>query len=134
MKQVALRASGRPTEVSSRRSLRRGGHIDQRIETYCDEHGPRAPLPRSILRCSPPSLATRPATGRLPTKERDSGLAETHAARAVALLRQAVAAGYKDVAHMKKDPDLDALRAQPDFQKLVEELERKQGRAVPLWW
>jgi len=48
---------------------------------------------------------------------------EKYAARAVELLRQAVAKGYKDVAQMKKDTDLDALRPRDDFKKLVADLE-----------
>src|SRR5262249_16165719 len=44
---------------------------------------------------------------------------------AMKLLRDAVSTGYKDVAHMKKDTDLDPLRQQDDFQKLVAELEGK---------
>ena len=39
------------------------------------------------------------------------------------MLREAVDKGYKDVAHMKKDKDLDALRGRGDFQKLLVELE-----------
>jgi hypothetical protein len=38
---------------------------------------------------------------------------------------QAVKAGYKDFAHMKKDSDLDPLRDREDFQKLLAELEKK---------
>ena len=48
---------------------------------------------------------------------------ESVAARAVALLQQAVAKSYKDVAHMKKDRDLDALRQRDDFKALLKELE-----------
>jgi hypothetical protein len=44
---------------------------------------------------------------------------------ALKLLRDAVSRGYKDVAHMKKDTDLDRLRQRDDFQKLVAELELK---------
>jgi hypothetical protein len=44
---------------------------------------------------------------------------------AMKLLRDAVSKGYKDVAHMKKDTDLDPLRQRDDFQKLVAELEGK---------
>ena len=44
---------------------------------------------------------------------------------ALKLLRDAVSKGYKDVAHMKKDTDLDPLRQRDDFQKLVAELEGK---------
>jgi tetratricopeptide (TPR) repeat protein len=45
---------------------------------------------------------------------------------AMKLLRDAVRKGYQDVAHMKKDTDLDALRQRQDFQKLIAELERKR--------
>jgi hypothetical protein len=41
------------------------------------------------------------------------------------LLRDAVSKGYKDVAHMKKDTDLDPLRQWDDFHKLVAELDGK---------
>jgi serine/threonine protein kinase/tetratricopeptide (TPR) repeat protein len=44
---------------------------------------------------------------------------------AMGLLRDAVSKGYKDVAHMKKDTDLDPLRQREDFQKLIAELEGK---------
>ena len=40
-------------------------------------------------------------------------------------LQQAVAAGYKDAAHMKKDTDLDGLHKREDFKKLIAELESK---------
>jgi tetratricopeptide (TPR) repeat protein len=53
------------------------------------------------------------------------------AARAVGLLKQAVARGYKDVAHLKKDPDLDPLRRRDDFQKLLAEIEKSQPETKP---
>ncbi len=53
----------------------------------------------------------------------DDAQVEQYAARAVELLRQAVAKGYKDVGHLKKDPDLDAQRQREDFKKLLRELE-----------
>jgi serine/threonine-protein kinase len=53
----------------------------------------------------------------------DAKLADRYAARAVDLLRQAVAKGFKDVEHLKKDSDLDPLRGRDDFKKLVAELE-----------
>jgi tetratricopeptide (TPR) repeat protein len=49
--------------------------------------------------------------------------AVAEADRGMAWLKQAVAAGYKDAAHLKKDNDLDSLRAREDFKKLVAELE-----------
>jgi hypothetical protein len=42
--------------------------------------------------------------------------------RAMSWLKQAVVAGYKDVAQMEKDNDLDALRGREDFKKLLAEL------------
>jgi serine/threonine protein kinase len=50
-------------------------------------------------------------------------LAREEADRAMAWLKQAVAAGYRKVAHMAKDHDLDALRQRQDFKKLMAELE-----------
>jgi hypothetical protein len=50
--------------------------------------------------------------------------ADAEADRAMAWLKQAVAAGYKNIAWMKKDKELDSLRARDDFKKLVAELER----------
>jgi serine/threonine-protein kinase len=52
--------------------------------------------------------------------------AESLAARAVARLGQARAAGYfsdpANVAHIGRDPDLDPLRSRPDFRLLVQDL------------
>jgi tetratricopeptide (TPR) repeat protein len=42
---------------------------------------------------------------------------------AMKMLRDAVGRGYRDVAHMKKDPDLDPLRLRDDFKQLIAELE-----------
>jgi serine/threonine protein kinase len=44
---------------------------------------------------------------------------------AMKLLGDAVSKGYKDVAHMKKDTDLDPLQQRDDFRKLVSKLEGK---------
>jgi tetratricopeptide (TPR) repeat protein len=60
----------------------------------------------------------------------DMPLAESYASRAVLLLRQALAKGYKDLDHLKKDTDLDSLRTREDLKKLLKELEsetKKQG-------
>jgi hypothetical protein len=48
--------------------------------------------------------------------------ADAEADKAMAWLKQAVAAGWKDAAHMQKDHDLDALREREDFKKLLAEL------------
>jgi tetratricopeptide (TPR) repeat protein len=47
---------------------------------------------------------------------------------AMECLKRAVAAGYKDLAQIKKDTDLDALRGRDDFKKLLAELEAKEGK------
>jgi hypothetical protein len=49
--------------------------------------------------------------------------AAAEADRAMAWLRQAVAAGYNDAAHMKEDKDLDSLRDREDFKKLLADLQ-----------
>ncbi|MFO0811462.1 MAG: serine/threonine-protein kinase [Gemmataceae bacterium] len=45
-----------------------------------------------------------------------------HAARAVQLLRRAVAGGYRNVPHMLKDADLDPLRGRDDYAALLWDL------------
>jgi serine/threonine-protein kinase len=47
---------------------------------------------------------------------------EQRAARAVELLRQAIAKGYKNVARLKTNRQLDPLRNRDDFKKLMQEL------------
>jgi WD40 repeat protein/serine/threonine protein kinase len=53
-------------------------------------------------------------------------LAQGQADLAMAWLHKAVAAGYKNAAHMKQEKDLDPLRGREDFKKLVRELEAKK--------
>jgi serine/threonine protein kinase/tetratricopeptide (TPR) repeat protein len=75
-----------------------------------------------LCRCVPPADkdAHLAEAGR---KERSRGYVD----RALVLLRQAVARGYKDVARMKQDPDLEPLRARDEFRKLLAELEGKKN-------
>jgi tetratricopeptide (TPR) repeat protein len=64
---------------------------------------------------------------------KDAQLAETrrreltqdYSDRAMLLLRQAVEQGFKDAALMRRDPDLNPLRAREDFRKLLAHLEGK---------
>jgi tetratricopeptide (TPR) repeat protein len=51
---------------------------------------------------------------------------DRHASRAVALLRQAIERGYADVAHLRADTDLEALRGREDFKVLVAGLGAKK--------
>jgi hypothetical protein len=41
------------------------------------------------------------------------------------VLRDPVAKGYKNAAHMKQDKDLDALRDRDDFKNLLAEFEKQ---------
>ena len=58
---------------------------------------------------------------------------QKYADLAMEMLGQAVAAGYRDSAHARKDPDLQALRRRPDFEKLLTELEKSSapGKVTP---
>ncbi len=58
------------------------------------------------------------ALGKLADKQAE------YANAAVALLTQAVKAGYKDAVHMKQDTDLAPLRERDDFKKLLADLEK----------
>jgi eukaryotic-like serine/threonine-protein kinase len=40
----------------------------------------------------------------------------------VSTLKRAIGAGYRDLAHMRIDTDLDPLRSRPDFQLLMMDL------------
>jgi tetratricopeptide (TPR) repeat protein len=46
-------------------------------------------------------------------------------------LKKAVAAGFKDVEQIKKDTDLDPVRARDDFKKLVADLEQAKAASTP---
>jgi hypothetical protein len=72
--------------------------------------------------CQGATLADRAA--QLPEPRRKE-LAKSYGDRALSLLRQAVAHGYKDVAYMRQGPDLEPLRAREDFRKLLADLEEK---------
>jgi hypothetical protein len=62
------------------------------------------------------------------TASRDQ-LASYYGDAAMAMLRQAVAKGYKDLAHLNGNQDLDSLRGRDDFKQLVAELEAKYQRS-----
>jgi len=57
-------------------------------------------------------------------------LARSYADRAMVALQKAVAAGYRDVKHLKEDHDLDSLRTRDDFRKLLTGLQNKAPAAT----
>jgi serine/threonine-protein kinase len=63
-----------------------------------------------------------------PAKRRE--VARGYGDRAMALLHRAVAKGYNDLQHIKQDKDLDALRARPEFQKLLTDMGHPKSNAV----
>jgi serine/threonine protein kinase/tetratricopeptide (TPR) repeat protein len=65
--------------------------------------------------------------GQAAREERDKQAA-FYAGEAMKMLKDAVAKGYKDAAHMKKDKDLDPLRERGDFKKLLADLEAGSGK------
>jgi serine/threonine-protein kinase len=76
-----------------------------------------------FCRCS--ALAEKDT--KLPQARRQE-LAGSYAEQALAALRQALAKGYKDLANLKKDKDLDPLRSRDDFRKLLAKLEQEVGK------
>jgi hypothetical protein len=67
----------------------------------------------------------------VPWSRRDPGLsagdrqalARQYADRAIDLLHAAVAQGFRDIDHLKADTDLDSIRTQPGFEKVVAALQ-----------
>jgi hypothetical protein len=55
-------------------------------------------------------------------------LVRSYGEQALTALQQALANGYKDLAHLQKNKDLDPLRGREDFQKLLAELARQPGQ------
>jgi tetratricopeptide (TPR) repeat protein len=53
----------------------------------------------------------------------DAKRGEAYATRAVELLRRAVSNGYKDLQYLKQDQRLEPLRSNPEFRKLLKQLE-----------
>jgi tetratricopeptide (TPR) repeat protein len=64
----------------------------------------------------------------LPQVQRQE-LARSYGDQAVQTLRQALAKGYKDIAHLQKDKDLEPLRDRDDFKKLLAEVESKSTKS-----
>jgi hypothetical protein len=54
---------------------------------------------------------------------------DAEAERAMSWLKQAVAAGDKDLSKIGSDKDLDTLRTRDDFKKLVAELESTKPKS-----
>ena len=80
----------------------------------------RAPADIYNLACAHSCLAAL-AVDSVPGIRAAAGRAE--ADRAMGWLRKAVDAGYRDIANVRNDHDLDPLRSRPDFQLLMQDLQ-----------
>jgi tetratricopeptide (TPR) repeat protein len=63
------------------------------------------------------------------SREQRSQTSESYTKRAIELLRTAFKKGFKDVARLRQDPDLDALRSRRDFQELLTHVEGQGPRS-----
>jgi serine/threonine-protein kinase len=68
---------------------------------------------------------------KLPEARRQE-LAREYADRSLAVLRQAVADGYKDAAQLRKEPALNPLRGRDQFKKLLAEVEKAPASPKPV--
>jgi tRNA A-37 threonylcarbamoyl transferase component Bud32/tetratricopeptide (TPR) repeat protein len=68
------------------------------------------------------------APGKSPGEisDADRKLRAEYRARALGVLRDMVAAGYRDRRELEIDPDLDPIRDEPGFQSVLEELRKKK--------
>ena len=58
--------------------------------------------------------------------------ADADADRAMDWLRKSVTAGYRDLADMDRDPDLNSLRGRKEFQELLASLRPREPATSPL--
>jgi serine/threonine protein kinase len=92
----------------------------QAMAEMCEKLEPRDPASLYDVACY---RAVTAAAFRARGKPSEATQADAEADRAMAWLKQAVAASYKEAAHLKDDKDLAALRSRADFRKLVSDLE-----------
>jgi serine/threonine-protein kinase len=116
------------------RALARAGRHAEAAATADRLHDrdPKGPQDLYNAACAYALCVTAVAPGKPPEQlsAEEKAARERYAARAIAVLREAVGKGYNDPAHMKKDKDLDPLRGRDDFKKLLGELEAK-AKAAP---
>jgi hypothetical protein len=90
----------------------------RKAEELLEHSSPLSPWIFYNLACAYSRWSAVSSSGASPAPaERDAS-----AARAMAALRRAVAAGFDNVGHMGRDPDLDPLRSRPDFQAVIMEV------------
>jgi tetratricopeptide (TPR) repeat protein len=102
-----------------------------------DDHAGAAAAVADLVKAAPPGWSEQTAAAaclarcaglaakdeKLAASKREE-LARAYGDRAVELLRQAFAAGHKDVDALKNSKDFDPLRSRDDFKRLVNEAEK----------
>jgi tetratricopeptide (TPR) repeat protein/tRNA A-37 threonylcarbamoyl transferase component Bud32 len=112
-------------------ALARGGNVAAAVpEAEANTQGKSADAYYALACVCALASAAAMHDDKLPQAQREKR-SEEYAARVVPALRQARAAGFlqdkEGIEYMKNDSDLASVRARPDFQQLLRELEKKPG-------
>jgi tetratricopeptide (TPR) repeat protein len=132
--QLALCAAD-PQNPAGRRNLRHHYSTLAKALVHLGEHREAAAVAVKLPPLYPDGWEERLSAGWflalcVPLAERDArltaaerqALRRDYADRAVRFLREAVQRGYKNVAFLRENPELEPLRARPDFQDLLRAL------------
>jgi hypothetical protein len=121
-------------EGSGERNADKSAHY-KRLTTSVGRRAVRSEaIYRRLLRHNAACVHSLCAAAIKPDKEADALTADQSAARqqhiadALATFREAIAAGWKDFAHMQQDPDLIPLRELPEFKACCRSSRRPVAR------
>jgi serine/threonine protein kinase len=96
----------------------------------CGEHEEAARIARRLIETPPKNAAiyieVACALALCAGAASESGLKHTYTAETVAAIRKGIAADWKDPERLGVDPDLDPVRADPEFQRLLRDLQDTQ--------
>jgi serine/threonine-protein kinase len=133
-----------PQDPNNRRGLREVYSLHAETLVRLGEHAAAAQTALQLPLLYPDSWQERLSAGWflarcVPLADKDESLSasqrdtarQNYADRAVQLLREAVQRGYKDLAYLQKDPNLQPLRSRKDFQRLLADVEAKVRPANP---
>jgi tetratricopeptide (TPR) repeat protein len=113
-KQLPALLSIRATELAKRGRLNDVEQTAARLRDY----KPASGITLYNAGCGYGLCAALAVKGKTKPTEDDFKLKQKYTDLALACLKEAIAAGYKDFDHMKQDSDLAALRDLPEFQEL----------------
>jgi serine/threonine-protein kinase len=115
-------------EIEVMRAVAHTGDLKEadRLARKVLAYAPRHPGKLFETACAKAQCARVAASG----DTADRKLADRYAAEAAAILKQAIASGYKDGRSLATTPDLAPLRGRPDFQSLLETLKANGSSGV----